>query len=86
MVFYRLILGILDFKILFIKRVCKKKETIRKSAVFFNYVCENKVKVWKSFLNYLGRYENRDDWFTVGLNRSSVDEIRHLNLKNQNNS
>lgn len=44
-----MILGVLDFQILFIKRVCKKKETIRKIAVFFNYVCENKVKVWKSF-------------------------------------
>lgn len=42
---YSLIIGILDFQILFIKRICKKKETIRKCAVFFNYVCEIKVKV-----------------------------------------
>lgn len=67
---------------MFIKCICKKKEMIRKIVVFFNYVCENKVKVWISFLNYLGCYENWDDWFIVGLNCLFVDEICYFNLKN----
>lgn len=44
-----MILGILDFQILFIKRICKNKKTIRKSAVFLTTFVKIKWRYEKVF-------------------------------------